>query len=122
MLAGTGFCGVSGSSGGNGGRDSATNYPVVQLCRIDNGQNSFLLSDPAVNATATTFTSVPVAAFSGHALVTVIANGIPGNAVAASYRTNTSPVGITGTIQVMDYRDLAPGDLAVTTSGVHVLA
>ena len=43
-------------------------------------------------------------------------------ALGEGYRDYTSPVGITGTIQKMDYRDLAPGDLAVTTSGVHVLA
>jgi len=43
-------------------------------------------------------------------------------ALGEGYRDYTSPVGITGTIQEMDYRDLAPGDLAVTTSGVHVLA
>jgi len=43
-------------------------------------------------------------------------------ALGEGYRDYTCPVGITGTIQKMDYRDLAPGDLAVTTSGVHVLA
>ena len=43
-------------------------------------------------------------------------------ALGDGYRDYTSPVGITGTIQKMAYRDLAPGDLAVTTSGVHVLA
>ncbi|MCX6868128.1 MAG: NlpC/P60 family protein [Verrucomicrobia bacterium] len=43
-------------------------------------------------------------------------------ALGEGYRNYTSPVGITGTIHEMDYRDLAPGDLAVTTSGVHVLA
>ena len=43
-------------------------------------------------------------------------------ALGEGYREYTSPVGITGTIHEMDYRDLAPGDLAVTTSGVHVLA
>jgi len=43
-------------------------------------------------------------------------------ALSEGYRDYTSPVGITGTIQKMDYSGLAPGDLAVTTSGVHVLA
>ena len=36
MLTGTGFRGISSASGGNGGLDSATNYPVVQLRRPDN--------------------------------------------------------------------------------------
>ena len=43
-------------------------------------------------------------------------------ALGEGYRDYTSPLGITGTIHEMDYRDLAPGDLAVTTRGVHVLA
>ena len=43
-------------------------------------------------------------------------------ALGEGYRNYTTPVGITGTIHEMDYRNLAPGDLAVTTSGVHILA
>ena len=43
-------------------------------------------------------------------------------ALGEGYRNYTSPVGITGTIHEMDYGDLEPGDLAVTTSGMHVLA
>lgn len=38
------------------------------------------------------------------------------------YRDYTLPVGISGTIREMDYEDLDPGDLAVTSSGVHALA
>lgn len=43
-------------------------------------------------------------------------------ALGEGYRNYTSPVGIAGTIQKMDYSDLVPGDLAVTTSGIHILA
>ncbi len=43
-------------------------------------------------------------------------------ALGEGYRGYTHPVGVGGTIREMDYGDLAPGDLAVTTNGVHVLA
>lgn len=38
------------------------------------------------------------------------------------YRGYTIPLGTGGTIRTMDYTHLHPGDLAVTTSGRHVLA
>ena len=43
-------------------------------------------------------------------------------ALGEGYRSYTSPIGTIGTIQKMDYALLVPGDLAVTTSGIHVLA
>jgi cell wall-associated NlpC family hydrolase len=43
-------------------------------------------------------------------------------ALGEAYRDFTIPVGITGTIEKMDYSQLALGDLAVTDDGVHVLA
>ncbi len=43
-------------------------------------------------------------------------------ALGEGYRAYTTPLGITGTIRDMDYSGLVPGDLAVTTSGVHILA
>lgn len=43
-------------------------------------------------------------------------------ALGEGYRSYTSPIGTSGTIQKMDYTALLPGDLAVTTSGVHILA
>ncbi|MES2980684.1 MAG: NlpC/P60 family protein [Verrucomicrobiota bacterium] len=43
-------------------------------------------------------------------------------ALAAGYRNYTSPLEVTGTIQEMNYDTLVPGDLAVTTNGVHILA
>jgi hypothetical protein len=76
VLTGSGFRGVSSASGGNGAQDSSTNYPVVQLRRLDNGQSTFLSPDPAAAISATGFTSVSVPPFSSHALVTVFANGI----------------------------------------------
>ena len=43
-------------------------------------------------------------------------------ALGEGYRDYTSPIGTEGTIREMDYGSLVPGDLAVTTSGVHILA
>lgn len=76
-LTGSGFRGISSASGGNGGQDSPTNYPVVHLRRLDNEQSAFLLPDPTTTVSATGWTSEPIAPFSGHALLTVFANGIP---------------------------------------------
>jgi uncharacterized delta-60 repeat protein len=78
VLKGAGFRGITSASGGNGSQDSPTSYPVVQLRRLDNGQTSFVLSEPATPVSATRFTSVPTSALTpGHALVGVFANGIP---------------------------------------------
>ncbi len=43
-------------------------------------------------------------------------------ALGEGYREYTRPLGLSGTIREMDYEDLMPGDLAVTTSGAHILA
>jgi NlpC/P60 family len=43
-------------------------------------------------------------------------------ALSKGYRNYTRPIGTTGTIRKMSYASLVPGDLAVTTSGVHILA
>jgi len=84
-LSGAGFRGTSSASGGNGGQDSPTNYPVVQLRQLDNEQSAFLLPDPAATVSATGFTSVPVAPFSGFAHVRVFANGIPSPAFPITF-------------------------------------
>ena len=43
-------------------------------------------------------------------------------ALGKGYRNYTVPLAPHGTIGKMDYASLRPGDLAVTTSGVHILA
>lgn len=43
-------------------------------------------------------------------------------ALAAGYRDYTRPIGISGTVRGMENGGLAPGDLAVTANGVHVMA
>jgi CSLREA domain-containing protein len=79
-LTGTRFQGVSGSSSDNT-QGSQTNYPVVQLLSLSDGQARFLYSDPATNWSSTSFISRPITDFPrGYALVTVFANGIPSDA------------------------------------------
>jgi len=74
---GTGFTGISeGSSGST--NSSATNYPIVQLQRIDNDQVFFLLSDPTTNWSNTSFTSQTLAGMpAGYYRATVFTSGIP---------------------------------------------
>ena len=74
-LTGSQFRGLSEGSGNNSAQNSPTDYPLVQLHRLDNGQMRFLLADTWSDAS---FTSVPVTDFAaGHALVTVFTNGVP---------------------------------------------
>jgi N-acetylneuraminic acid mutarotase len=69
------FRGISEASGGNGGQDSPSDYPVTQLRSLESGQTWFLL---ATNWSPNSYTSAPVWGFPpGYALVTVFANGIP---------------------------------------------
>ena len=85
VLAGIGFTGISGVSGGNT-QDSSTNYPVVQLRWLDNEQSNFLSPDPSARFSATSFTSLSgVALRPGTALVTVFANGIPSVSAIVSF-------------------------------------
>jgi hypothetical protein len=75
---GSQFRGISEASGSNSAQNSPTDYPLVQLHRLDNDQTRFLLPDPSGTWSNTSFTSVPVTDFpAGHALVTVFTNGIP---------------------------------------------
>jgi hypothetical protein len=56
-------------------QDSPTDYPVVQLRSLENGQTSFLLS---THWQTNSFASAPVWGFPpGYALATVFVNGIP---------------------------------------------
>jgi hypothetical protein len=79
-LTGTGFRGDSEASSGSFD-SSATNYPIVQLQRIDNEQIFFVLSDAALNWSDTQFTSELLGATSplpsGSYRVTVFTNAIP---------------------------------------------
>src|SRR5207244_2619207 len=80
VLAGTGFRGDSEASGSSF-NTSATNYPVLQLQRIDNEQVFFPLSDPTTNWSDASFTSETLDAAAhlpiGYYRLTIFTNAIP---------------------------------------------
>ena len=77
VLTGSGFRGDSEASGGSF-QGSATNYPLLQLMRIDNEQTFFVLSDSATNWSDTTFSSEALGALPpGQYRITVLTNAIP---------------------------------------------
>ncbi|HXJ74784.1 MAG TPA: kelch repeat-containing protein, partial [Candidatus Dormibacteraeota bacterium] len=81
-LNGSNFRGLSEGSGGNGCRDGASDFPVVQLRNLENGQSLFLNSS---NWQTNTFISTPVWDFPpGHALATAFVNGIPSTGVVVN--------------------------------------
>ncbi len=76
-LMGSLFQGISQASGGNT-QDSSSNYPIVQLRRLDNEQVAILPVDPGRGWSDTSFTSRQVKGFpAGPAEVTIFTNGIP---------------------------------------------
>ncbi len=73
-LRGYGYTEASGGATTN----SATNYPLVQLMRLDNEQVRWLPPDPSSPFSTDAFTSQPVDDWpAGYALVTVFVNGLP---------------------------------------------
>lgn len=75
-LTGSGFQGVSETSGGSNSY-SASNYPLVQLQSLSSGQTQWLPAAEQTNWSDSTFTSIPLANFQpGYTLVTVFTNGI----------------------------------------------
>jgi hypothetical protein len=77
IVAGSGFRGTSEASSGNY-TNSATNYPILQLQRVDNGQTTFILSDPAAMWSETSFTSASVSGLPGGTYrATMFVNAIP---------------------------------------------
>lgn len=73
-ITGFGFRGISEGSIGNS-RDSAADYPVVQLRNLENGRTVFL---EASSWSATSFHSTPVSGLPiGYVMATVFVNGIP---------------------------------------------
>jgi hypothetical protein len=100
-LTGSRFRGVSEGSADNGSQDSATDYPVVQLRRLDNEQTVFLLS---TNWQTNSFTSAPISGLpAGWTMATMFVNGIPGQSsllliVAAG--ASPIPIILTNTVRL----------------------
>jgi uncharacterized delta-60 repeat protein len=103
-LTGSNFEGDSEASS-SGTNNSATNYPILQLMRIDNEQMSFL---SGANWTATTLNSIPPFGLTGgHYRATIFTNAIP------SLSTNILILGPTIT-------DTAPATCLPTAGGDSV--
>jgi N-acetylneuraminic acid mutarotase len=81
VLAGTGFRGIGAASSGNV-QDSASNYPLVQLRALENGQSIFVLANSSANWSDVSFSSIVLDNLPfGYAMATVFTNGIPSNSV-----------------------------------------
>ena len=92
LLTGTGFTGIAEASDG-GSASSASNYPLVQLRSLVNGQTEFLFSNPTHPWSDTTFKSTSLTQFfPGPAQVTVFVNGIPSDSTLVQLIGNTAPV------------------------------
>ena len=76
VVTGTGFRGDSEASGGSF-NTSATNYPLLQLMRIDNEQVFFALSDPSTNWSDTAFTSQTLGAVTPLPTGTIVSRSSP---------------------------------------------
>jgi hypothetical protein len=107
VASGTLFTGLNGKgpeSSGGGTQSSPTNYPLLQLRRIDNEEAVFLPLDPTSGFTATSFTSGRAWVVNpGPAVATVFTNGIPsagkplsvgcGVSIAVQPQSQTVPLG-----------------------------
>ena len=105
LLTGSLFSGISSASGGNT-QDSSTDFPLVQLRRLDSAQVAFLSPDPATGWLATSFVSAPVSGFpSGPALVTVFTNGIPSAStmIVISPSAGTAPASLSYSVNPATY-------------------
>jgi len=97
VLGGTRFKGISEASCGNT-NNSASNYPLLQVRRVDNEQISFVLPDPSSPYADDAFSSRSLNGFSpGVVLVTVITNGIPSESAILSIISNSAPTNISFT-------------------------
>ncbi len=77
-VTGTQFRGLSEASDGQGFGNNATNYPLVQLRRLDNEHIQWLFVDPGTGWSDTSFDSILLTGLqSGPTMATVYTNAIP---------------------------------------------
>src|SRR5206468_4230388 len=104
--------------GGNGGQNSSSNYPLVQLLSLANEETFFLPVDAVTGWSDTSFTSTPITLMTttssgfpiGYALVTVFTNGIPsesqfvvGATPTIRVTVQTNPIGRSFTVDGTTY-------------------
>jgi hypothetical protein len=101
IATGTNFQGLSESSGGNGGQNSSTNYPLLQIHAVDE-KDYYLLSDPVSDPvdhsygwSNTHFRSVVVASGAvppGSAQARIIANGVASDPISVTVGPRTPAI------------------------------
>jgi hypothetical protein len=122
ILSGSGFRGNSEANGGSP-QSSATNYPIVQLMRIDNDQVFFPLSDPATYWSNTAFSSETLGASTtplpvGRYRVTVFTNGIPSMQNVIEINGTAVPlVRLTNVVSRKAHGDIALFDIDLPLTG-----
>jgi hypothetical protein len=122
VLGGSGFQGDSEANGGMS-QGSPTNYPVVQLMRIDNEQVYFPLSDPATNWSDSIFSSESLGTVDtllpkGRYRVTVFTNGIPSIQKIIEINGTTVPlVPVTSIVSRKAHGDVAVFDIPLPLTG-----
>ena len=127
VIAGNGLKGVSEASGGST-NSSATNYPLLQLQRVDNDQTSFILSDSATGWSNSTFKSASLYGLPGGTYrATIFANAIPSlqqfitiapiNSVApTSWDFGSVTSGTTSSPATFTITNNGPADLVITAA------
>jgi hypothetical protein len=109
VISGSGFRGDSEASSG-ATNSSPTDYPLVQLQRVDNDQSLFLLSDPSAPWSDTSFTSRPLEDLHlpmGHYRTTVYTNAIPSIAQLIAIDSSFAAIpAITTSPQSLDFGDI----------------
>ncbi len=122
VLSGTRFRGDS-ETGGGWPQSSATNFPIVQLMRIDNEQVYFPLSDPAANWSDTTFSSETLGTAStqlpsGQYRITVFTNAIPSLQKVVDIERLTAPeVPLAGVVSRKAHGNIAVFDIPLPVTG-----
>ena len=86
---------------GGGTSASATNYPLVQVMRVDNGQTAWVTQDATTSFTGSSFTSTAssLSGFpEGPVLVTAYVNGIPSASQSALLYVPSAPYAPTNVV------------------------
>jgi deoxycytidylate deaminase len=112
-LTGSGFQGDSEASDSSYSA-SATNYPLLQLTRIDNEQSFFVFSDPSNPWSARSFSSQTLSSLpTGFYRLKVFANAIPSLDQLISIKT-APPAQLTGVVSRKSHGNAATFDVDLT--------
>jgi hypothetical protein len=122
-LAGSGFRGDS-EGASSGTNSSATNYPLLQLTRIDNEQSFFVFSNLTTNWSDSSFVSRPLGGTgtvpAGVYRATVFTNAIPSLQKIVTIAATPSPVSLTSVVSRKTHGSAGTYDVDLTNgSGIE---